>query len=136
MNRGYVKLWRKSLDNELLAHAEAWQLFSYFLLKAAHRPREIVLGNQVVKLREGDLVVGREALATALNSTVQKIRTNLGLLENLGIITKKSTNKYTLISVVNWHSYQPEQPTNNQQTTSKQPTNNIVTGKQIGRAHV
>jgi len=128
MHRGYVKLWRKSIDSGLLQNAEAWQFMSWCLLKATHKPQKQLVGKQVVKLEAGQFVFGRKSAAKDLCSTEQKIRTSLNLLKSLDFLTIKPTNKFSIITVVNWGTYQHEQPTNNQQpnqqATNKQPTSN------------
>jgi len=128
MHRGYVKLWRKSIDSGLLQNAEAWQFMSWCLLKATHKPQKQLVGKQVVKLEAGQFVFGRKSAAKDLCSTEQKIRTSLNLLKSLDFLTIKPTNKFSIITVVNWGTYQQEQPTNNQQpnqqATNNQPTSN------------
>ena len=135
MNRGYVKLWRKSGDSGLLGNADVWQLLSWCLLNATHKPHKQLVGKQLVALEPGQLIFGRIAVASQLNTTEQKIRTSIKLLENANFLTIKATNKFSIITIVNWHSYQDMQPTDNQQITSqltnKQPTDNqqITTNK-------
>lgn len=132
MNRGYIKLWRKSKDSGFLGNAEAWQLLSWCLLNATHKPHKQLVGKQLVELQPGQLVFGRKSVAQELNSTEQKVRTALNLLKNADFLTISATNKFSIITVVNWHTYQDEQPTINQQlnqqpdqqSTSKQPTIN------------
>lgn len=128
MEQGYVKLWRKCLDSGLLKNPTAWQLFGYLLLKATHRAHRQLVGGMVFDLQPGDVIFGRSKAADDLCVGEQSIRTALKLLEKLEIVTSKSTNKCTVISFVNWHRYQDEQPASNQQTnqhlTSSQPAPN------------
>ena len=58
--------------------------------------------------------------------SVQEVRTAMNHLELTGHITRKSTNRFSIVTIANWELYQleDEQPTNNQQTTNKQLTNN------------
>jgi hypothetical protein len=131
MHRGYVKLWRKSLDSGLLQNADAWQLMTWCLLKASHKPHRQLVGTQVVELQVGQLVFGRKAAAKELNTTERKIRTSLELLKKLDFLTIKATNKYSIITIVNWDTYQSERPTNDQQqgqqATSKRPASDQQT---------
>lgn len=127
MNRGYIKLWRKSKDCGFLGNAEVWQLLCWCLMSASHKTHKLLVGKQLVEIEPGQLVFGRKAVALELNSTERKIRTSLKLLENAGFLTIRTTNKFSIISVVNWHTYQDDRPANDQQssqqTTSKRPTN-------------
>jgi len=62
----------------------------------------------------------------------QEIRTCLDSLRRSQNIVIKSTNKFSIITIMNWNIYQqtsddfqpPNQPITNQQITNKQPTNN------------
>ena len=115
MNRGYVKFWRKSLDSGILANADVWQVFSYLLLNASHKEYTLLVGNTPVKLKPGQLVTGRDALAQKLCSTQKKIRTALDTLEKMQIIGRERASKYSIISVINWGIYQEQGPAEGQQ---------------------
>lgn len=137
MERGYVKLWRKTLDCGLLQHPTAWQVFGYLLLQANSRPRRRIIAGVMTEALPGEVVTGRERLAEELGLSVQQIRTALNLLKKLGIVTIRSTNKYSVISLVNWDRYQQQepagqptippagQPAPNQHLTTEQEVKNI-----------
>ena len=87
-------------------------------------------------VKKGQVITGTGALADSLGFTRQQIRTALKKLKLTNEITTESTNKYTIITIVNWDEYQSdenyttinltncitnEQPTTNQQLTNKQP---------------
>lgn len=92
-----------------------------------------------ITVGRGEIVTSRERLASQFNFSEQQIRTMLKKLQNSGEITIKPTNKYTILNICNYDSYQcaevdnqpTNQPTNNQQITNNQPTNNqqITTNK-------
>lgn len=128
MLRGYIKLWRKTLDSGLLQNGPAWQLFGYLLLRATHKPYRTIVGGVVCELVPGEVVFGRSKAAADLGLGEQQIRTALNLLKKMKIATSRSTNKFTVVSLVNWHNYQDEQAATNQQTnqpvTSTQPAVN------------
>ena len=56
MNRGFVKLWRKTLDSGLLQNGPAWQLFGYLLLRATHKPYRTIVGGVVCELVPGEVL--------------------------------------------------------------------------------
>ena len=96
------------------------RLWLYILLTANHR-QETWHG---VTIQAGQLVTGRKQLAANTGLSEQQIRTALKKLESTHEITTKSTNKFTVITVVKWADYQVINNGANQQTTNKQPTNN------------
>jgi DNA-binding transcriptional MocR family regulator len=81
----------------------------------------------MVDLERGQLCTGRHRLAGELGMSEQTIRTALEHLHNLEMITSEPTNKFTIYSIVNYNSYQDQQPTINQPTTNEQPTSNQPT---------
>lgn len=139
MERGYVKLWRKTLDSGILQHPTAWQVFGYLLLMANSKPHRRIIAGVMTEAKPGEVITGRERLAEELGLSVQQIRTALNLLKKLEIVTIKSTNKYSVISLVNWDRYQQHepagqpasppagQPAPNQRLTTEQEIKNINT---------
>ena len=81
----------------------------------------------------GSFITGRKVLSAMLKQSENKIRQNLKILESCSIIERKITNKFTLIKIVNYWSYQTSDNENHQQITNKSPTNHqqITTNKNI-----
>lgn len=108
MERGYVRLWRKTLDSGLLQHPTAWQVFGFLLMSATRSNRKLMVAGQVFELQPGDYAISVAGLCEALKLTTRQCRTALNVLEKLEIVTIKTTNKGSLISLINWHRYQGE----------------------------
>ena len=121
---GWIKLHRKFLNWEWSDSPEVVALFVHLLLDANHEDRK--WHGQLIE--RGQIVTSRDKLSKLTGLSVQQVRTCLARMEQTGEIIRKSTSKYTLITVSNYARYQSadddEQPTNNQQTTSNQPTIN------------
>lgn len=128
MYRGYVKLWRKILDAGWLKQPKLCTFWLWCLVKASHKEMDIIVGYQKVHLMPGDFIFGRKVASEELEMSEQSIRTNLDFLKSCGNLTIKTTNKFSVISIVNWQTYQSEELTNNQQSnqqvTNKQPASN------------
>lgn len=110
-------------------------LFIFLLMKASRTKRKVGTSLGVVELLPGQYISGRKQLAELLEQGEQQIRTSLNRLESLEILTSTPTNKFTIYTIVNYELYQDgnqqvtstptsnqpaEQPTNNQQLTTKQ----------------
>jgi predicted transcriptional regulator len=125
MNRGYIKVWRKIEDSGLIGNPDVCQLFLYLLLKATHKARKYSVGKQMIELQPGQFFTGRMELARVLNSTEKKIRNSLLCLEKHEIICTQGANRGTLISIINWDKYQPQEhdegPTDGQRWASVGP---------------
>jgi hypothetical protein len=128
MNRGFIKIWRCIEDSGLIQNASALQLAMWCLLKASHKKRKQIVGTTSVELMPGQFIFGRKIASKDLKTTEQKIRTSLKLLKNTDFLTVNPTNKYSIITIVNWDTYQSSQPAANQQPsqvlTSSQPAAN------------
>lgn len=118
---GYVKLHRKLVQWGWYQDNVVKSLFLHFLLTAAYRDFEW----NGIQIKAGQLITGRKKLAAELGFSEQQIRTAIGKLKATEEITTKSTNKYTLITVVNWAEYQicddSVNRQKNRQTTNRQP---------------
>lgn len=129
----WVKLHRKFIEWGWYSDSVVKCVFLHLLMTAAYKEGEY----RGYKIYPGDVVIGRKKMASDLGFSEQQIRTALKKLESTGEITKKSTNKFTIVTVENWgeyQNYQPaEQPTDNQEITNKKPTNNqqVTTSKEI-----
>ncbi len=122
MSNGWVKVHRKFTKWEWYTDVPVKVLFLHLLLKANHEG-ERWKGREIER---GQCVVGRHKLAEETGLSERQIRTALDKLKNTGEIRTESTNKFTLITVVNYALYQAydidERPTNDQQMTNNRPT--------------
>ena len=122
---GYVKLWRKSLESPIWQNRDLWRFWEYCLLKATYTKRVAKVGYQDVPLEPGQFIFGRHKAAIETGLSEQTIRTAIDSLRKRQNLTIKSTNKYSVISIVKWADYQDEltnKSTNNQPATNQQLT--------------
>lgn len=96
--KGYVKLYRKSIDKEVFKNPYAWQLFTYCLLNAKFK------GNEA-----GTFITTQEDIKEDLNMSLPSIRKFMKFLKNNHCIdyeTVKGTGGKTIIKIVNFNKYQ------------------------------
>jgi len=74
-------------------------------MKASHKKHTQIVGCQPIELNPGQFIFGRKASSEETGLSEQETRTAVTLLKNLGNVTIKSTNKYSLAIVVNWACY-------------------------------
>ncbi|MBP5220409.1 MAG: hypothetical protein J6034_06880 [Bacteroidaceae bacterium] len=121
---GWVKLFRKFTEWGWYGDTTVKVLFLHLLLTANYEDKE--WRGKVIK--RGQVVVGRKALAETLRLSEQNIRTALDKLESTHEISRQATNKFTIITICKYDTYQTDeesnQPTTNQQLTNNQPTTN------------
>lgn len=100
--QGYIKLHRKILDNGVFADAELLKVFVWCILKANTTPN-VVYGR---KVDVGEFITGRITASEELYLKPSTIYKRLQKLKAQGYIDISSTTKNSLITVVNYKSYQ------------------------------
>ena len=125
MNTGFIKLHRKICKWEWYQDANTFRLFIHLLLNANHK-RAKWQGNEIDR---GQLITGLNSLSSQLGLSVQQIRTSLFKLKSTSEITVQPTNKFSLVTLINYDSYQTreliETSAATSQTTNGQQTDNI-----------
>lgn len=110
MNRGYVKLWRKIEDSAVFADPHLLQLFVWCLMRATHKvysvPARTGRGQTVVTLQPGQFIFGRHAAAKALKCKGSTIQYRMETLKRSQMIVIHPVTHYSIVTVVNWASYQ------------------------------
>lgn len=104
MTKGFIKLHNGLLDWEWYNDLPTKTLFLHFLLKANYKENNW----KGIKINRGELVSGRKVLALETGLSEQQVKTALNKLKATGEITIRATNKYSIISVVNYNSYNNE----------------------------
>jgi len=130
MHRGYVKNWRKSLENPFFKKPLLWHFWNYCLLKATHKKTEVFINGAVIKLNPGQFIFGRKTAAKETGLTEQTVRTCLKHFKKSKNLTIQSTNRYSIISIINWDIYQQDETQINQHInqlpTINQPATNHI----------
>lgn len=100
--QGYIKLHRKILDNGVFADAELLKVFVWCILKANTTPN-VVYGR---KVDVGQFITGRITASEELYLKPSTIYKRLQRLKTQGYIDISSNTKNSLITVINYKSYQ------------------------------
>ena len=133
MTGGWIKLYRKFLEWEWFTDPKMVQVFVYLLLSASIEDRKW----KGIVLRRGQLATTYPELAERTSLSVRNLRTALQRLEESQIIDRQTTNKYTLITICTYESYQSnedaERQTNDSPATDKRQTNDRQTTGNIAK---
>lgn len=129
---GWIHIDRKLLTWEWFDTPHMVHLWVYLLLSANYEPKRW----RGIVVDRGQLVCSFDSISKATGISIQSLRTCMTRLESIGAITRKVTNKYTLVTISKYDEYQTnsdvdqqanQQATNNQSTTTKEIKNNIIT---------
>ena len=119
---GFIKLFNSFLDWEWYTNQNTKALFIHILLKANYKPKRW----QGITIERGQFVTSLKSLSQELGLNIGQIRAALNNIQNSKEITRKTTNKYTIITVCKYDSYQSYTQTNNTQNdtqTTRKTTN-------------
>ena len=134
---GFVKIYRQIIKWGWYRDIPVKVLFLHCLFMANYQQ-----ANWYSKtIERGSFVTSIEELSQQTGLTVQNTRTALKKLISTGEITKSSTNRYTVITVVNYEKFQnsdkfltdksTDTANNSQQTTNKQLTSQLTTNEEV-----
>ena len=134
MNEGWIKLYRKLLDWEWYDDPYTKAVFIDLLLCANYQDK--TWHGKLIE--RGALVTSVNSLANRNGLSVQNVRTALKHLTETGVISKQTTNKNTIIIVLNYSVYQDfagveETISNSQITNNQQTTNNNIISKESNK---
>jgi hypothetical protein len=134
----WIKLHRKTLESRVWSDPTTFYVWGWCLMKANWKPGWF----HGVEIPAGGFVFGRHAAAEEINLHPQVIYRAMKRLESWGQLTMKTQkvyNRFTVVSICNWSTYQGsdtstctigEQSTYNQRTIHEQSVNTIEEGKE------
>lgn len=131
MKQGYVKLYRKTLQNPVvMKDADHFAVWGYLLLKATHQEYTTLFGGKPIILKSGQLVTGRKKIARETGVEEHKVDRILKLFKSAHQIEQQAERYGSIITILNWDTYQNseqqnEQRVSNERATSEQPVSTI-----------
>ena len=138
---GWLKLYRSILDSAVFQDPEVLKVWIWLLCNVAFEQHDTMCYGKVIHLKPGQIATGRKKIAQCTDLNETKVYRALTVLKSLGNIEIKATNKYSIITVVNWDKYQEEnskrtssgQQTNSKQTSEEQQDNDKTTQHKNGK---
>jgi uncharacterized phage protein (TIGR02220 family) len=137
---GWVGLYRKLLDSRVFTNPDLLKVWIWCLLKANHKKRWVPIktgkGETEVEVGPGQFVFGRFSAAKKLKMNPNTVKSRMQKLKSMGNITTQNKTHYSIISIVNWESYQTgnlkqktkftnQTPTKHQPNTTDNNDNNV-----------
>jgi uncharacterized phage protein (TIGR02220 family) len=123
---GFIKLHRKFKQWRWYKDRNTKDLFLHLLFESKWKDDNY----QNIIVKRGSLTTGRKKLAAETGMSQQEIRTSLNKLKSTNEITILATNKYSVITIVNYDKYQGGDDTSNQQS-NQQSTKPATTTKEL-----
>lgn len=143
MNNGWIKLHKKFLESAIWKSNDSIliQLSNYCMFEANWQDKDVVIGNQVIKVKRGQFITGRKSLVKACTKLTDENSKEfkkmeftywrrLKLLEKLDFLHINSTTKYSLITVKNYNKYQ-DKPEENIESAQQMHNNSTTDAQQM-----
>jgi uncharacterized phage protein (TIGR02220 family) len=118
-DNGWVKIHRSMLSWGWFDDQKTLHVFITILLSANREDGEW----HGIKVKRGQWVTGRKKLSKITGLSERQVRTALSNLKTTNELTIKTTNKFSVITVVNWDTYQIKNGKTTSETPNKPPTN-------------
>lgn len=137
MNKGWIKIHRKVLDNPVVCKdADHFAVWIYLLLEASHDQYDKLFNGNRITINPGQLITGRKVISQKLGINQSKVQRILKRFKSEQQIEQQTSNVNRLISIINWSEYQKseqriEQQVNNERTTSEQRVNTLQEYKEL-----
>lgn len=128
LENGFVKFDRKIANWCWYHDVNTFKLFFHLIITANYEPKPF----ENITVQRGQRVASYGTLAKETGLSVRNVRTAIRHLILTGEVTSKSTNKYSVFTIVNYDLYQDNRQAN-RQTSDKQPTSNRQTSDNNGR---
>ncbi len=123
---GWIKLHREFLEWEWIGVPEMVSVWMYLLTTANHEAKRW----QGIEVNPGQTIIGRKAMAETLGITERQVRTCLERLKTTNEIAIKTTNRFSLVTIVKWGVYQSDERKTTSKTTNKKSNRSQTEVKQ------
>ncbi len=124
MRKRWVKIHRSLLDWQWYDDDKAFRLLMHLILTVNYEDKKW----KGIIVESGSIILSWDTLSLGVKMTKQQCRTAMSKLEKCGEVTRKTTNKYQVVTLVKWEQMQikntqvTDKLTGEQQTSNRQVT--------------
>lgn len=120
---GWIKIHRQILENPIICKdSDYLAVWIYLLLNATHKEIPALFKGEKILLQPGQLITGRKSISEKLKISESKIYRVINEYKSEHQIEQQTSNKNSLITIVNWNKYQQKEQQNEQQKNNKRTT--------------
>ena len=131
MNGGWISVKRSVIEHDVVglkksgkySKFEAW---IWLLLRANYENARCCIGNQIYELKKGQMIVSQKKMRLLFGWSNSKLINYLKLLQKDNMIELETTNKMSIITILNYRVIQDNQHQKNIKNTSKKHQKNTI----------
>lgn len=106
MDKGWIKLNRQIQDHWIWKNHEFAYAWVDLLLMVNRTEKKILVDNNLMTIKRGQTLTSIAKLADRWGWSRKKVYSFVGALERDKMLVKKSTSRYTTLTIVNYGKYQ------------------------------
>lgn len=106
MDKGWIKLNRQIQEHWIWSNHEFAYAWIDLLLLVNRADKKILVDNQLITIKRGQTLTSIKKLAERWGWSRKKTNSFILALERDRMVVKKSTPRYTTLTIVNWGKYQ------------------------------
>lgn len=103
---GWIKIYRELADHWLAQHPEKLGWWVLLLLKVSHEDKKVLVGNQLIELKRGQIVASLNFLSELWQTSKRTAERFVDLLEKEQMLSRCVSRKVSIITICNYESYQ------------------------------
>ena len=103
---GWIKIYRELADHWLAQNPEKLGWWVLLLLKASHEDKKVLVGNQMIELKRGQIIASLTYLADLWQTSKRTAERFVELLEKEQMLSRCVSRKVSIITICNYESYQ------------------------------
>lgn len=114
---GWISLYRKIQDHWLWKQQRKFSQFEAWLsllFKASYKDKQMMFDGNLMDLKAGEFITSEVKLSEEWGWSRNTVRKFLRTLENQKMLSRTCTTKCTVLTIVNWASYQISKQQNEQ----------------------
>jgi hypothetical protein len=135
-NKGWVKLWRNQFNN-WLSEKKPWcdgYAWTFLYSEANYKKGMANFRNEYIPVDRGQYITSKIKLANKFGWTYRHVGNFLKALENDQMIAYRTTNRYIVVTIINYDKYQGDDNENDEQN-EEQIKNRLRTDDERGNTN-
>jgi hypothetical protein len=106
VNEGWIRLYRQSMASPVWQNCHLWQVWTYCMMRACHKPVRFYMDGKVLTLERGQFITGRKKVAHSCRITENMAYRLMHILQDMGNLDIISNSRYSIVTVCNYERYQ------------------------------